>query len=362
MPHLTRVKATGVLQSGKRKRCAPRNRVRPGLRIRSLRGDMAELRSLRMDGKRLALPARPLPASRLAPRTVIYHGSAGAFAHIASQTAFPDAQSMACENLFEVVDAVRSGRAEVAVLPCENILAGRVPDIHMLLPDIGLAIVGEVFLPIELHLVAPHGWSLDEITRVHSHPVALKQVQRFLDAHGLLPVAESNTATAAALIKQRGDRRVAAVASSLAAETYGLSILKRNIEDIPFNLTRFYVLAAEPVIPPPEQHDIMTSLLFEVADTPGALFRAVGGFADNGINLTRLESYLVGGQFVATRFLCEFEGHPDVPQVRRALEALTAQTTRQTVLGVYPMHAIGSRVRARSRQPSRPDGLRKGLS
>ena len=141
------------------------------------------------------------------------------------------------------------------MLPCENILAGRVPDIHMLLPDIGLAIVGEVFLPIELHLVAPHGWSLDEITRVHSHPVALKQVQRFLDAHGLSPVAESNTATAAALIKQRGDRRAAAVASSLAAETYGLAILKRNIEDIPFNLTRFYVLAAEPVIPPPEQQD-----------------------------------------------------------------------------------------------------------
>ncbi|SDU08090.1 prephenate dehydratase domain-containing protein [Stappia sp. ES.058] len=354
MPHPRKTKGSGGLQGALRKRGPRQDRSRPGLRVRSLRGDDAELRSLRMDHARLRLPAAP-SVSRLDPKTVMYHGSAGAFAHIASQKAFPDARSIACENLFEVIDAVRGGRAEAAVLPCENILAGRVPDIHMLLPDIGLTIVGEIFLPIELHLVAPHGWSLQDIKRVHSHPVALKQIQRFLAAHGLSPVEESNTATAAALIKQRGDRGAAAAASALAAETHGLTILTRNIEDIPFNMTRFYVLAAKPVMPAPEQRDIMTSLLFEVRNTPGALFRAVGGFADNGINLTRLESYLVDGQFVATRFLCEFEGHPDQTRVQRALAALKLQTTRQTILGVFPMHAIGSRVRARSGRTSRAD-------
>ncbi|WP_169391269.1 prephenate dehydratase domain-containing protein [Stappia stellulata] len=336
-----------------------------------MRGDQVELKSLRLDRKRVALryggrggdadtvPPAIIPGA-VSPTTVIYHGSVGAFAHIASQSAFPNSRSIGCDNLFDVVEAVRNGRADVAVLPCENILAGRVPDIHLLLPDVRLAIVGEIFLPIELHLVAPQGWRASEIRRVHSHPVALKQVRRFLATHGLSSVEENNTATAAALIKQRGDREAAAVASALAAETHGLTILKRNIADTPFNMTRFYVLSARSVVPAADRHDIMTSLLFEVKNAPGALFRAVGGFAENGINLTRLESYLLDGQFVATRFLCEFEGHPDHDRVNRALAVLERQTTRQTVLGVFPMHATGARVRARNRQSSHLDSLSGG--
>ncbi|MBO6757685.1 MAG: ACT domain-containing protein [Roseibium sp.] len=296
------------------------------------------------------------------PEVAIYHGSVGAFAHIACSRAFPDARSVAGATLLEVVDAVRNGTADVAVLPCENVLAGRVPDIHMLLPDAGLSIVGEIFLPIELHLVAPDGWTLSQIKRVHSHPVALRQVQRFLKSHGLAAVEESNTATAASLIKQKGNRADAAVASDLAAETYGLKILEPNIEDNPFNMTRFYILASSPVVPAAEQPDILTCLMFEVRNTPGALFRAVGGFAENGINLTKLESYLVGGQFVATRFLCEFEGHPDLPQVRRALDTLQRHTTSRTIMGVFPMHSAGSRARADSSLPPNDRGFVARLS
>ncbi|WP_306024948.1 prephenate dehydratase domain-containing protein [Oceaniradius stylonematis] len=306
--------------------------------------------------------ASAMPESRVAPNVAIYHGSVGAFAHIACESAFPDARSIAGDSLLDVVDAVRSGAADVAVLPCENVLAGRVPDIHMLLPEAGLSIVGEIFLPIELHLVAPEGWSLAEIRRVHSHPVALRQVQRFLRSNGLFAVAQSDTATAAALIKQKGDRADAAIASNLAAQTYGLQVLKPNIQDDPFNMTRFYVLAAKPIVPAADRPDVLTCLMFEVRNTPGALFRAVGGFAENGINLTRLESYLVGGQFVATRFLCEFEGHPDGPPVRRALHTLRHFTTSQTIMGVFPMHSAGSRTRADRDLPTNERRSKPGLS
>ena len=290
--------------------------------------------------------------SPFAPAVVTYHGSAGAFAQIACRTAFPRARAIACGSLLQVIEAVRAGRAEAAVLPCENLLAGRVPDIHLLLPEIGLApeaglrIVGEIFLPIELHLVAPAGRSLDQIRRVHSHPVALNQVRRFLAAHGLAAVEQSNTATAAALIRQSGEGADAAVASELAARTYGLTILKRNIEDNPVNMTRFYVLARDPVVPAPHEPDVLTSLLFELDNAPGALFGALGGFADAGINMTKLESYLVDGQFVATRFLCEFEGHPERDDVRQAIDTLVRHSTRHAILGVFPMHATGTRTRA----------------
>ncbi|WP_210203372.1 prephenate dehydratase domain-containing protein [Breoghania corrubedonensis] len=287
-----------------------------------------------------------------APAVVTYHGSAGAFAHIACRAAFPRARAIACDSLLQVIEAVRTGTAEAAVLPCENLLAGRVPDIHLLLPEIGMAseigltIVGEIFLPIELHLVAPAGRSLDQIRRVHSHPVALNQVRRFLSARGLAAVEQSNTATAAALVRRAGEEADAAVASELAARTYGLTILERNIEDNPVNMTRFYVLARDPVVPALHEPDILTSLLFELHNAPGALFRALGGFADAGINMTKLESYLVDGQFVATRFLCEFEGHPERDDVRQAIDILARHSTRHAILGVFPMHATGTRTRA----------------
>lgn len=369
-----KLKGNGDRQAVHRKRLPSQRRSKPDLRV--LRRHSQET------SRGVSSPGRDYPAlgrhgdaagagfrltsamaeSRLAPNVAIFHGSIGAFAHIACKSAFPDARSIAGDSLIDVVDAVRSGAADVAVLPCENVLAGRVPDIHMLLPQAGLSIVGEIFLPIELHLVAPEGWSLAQIRRVHSHPVALRQVQRFLGSNGLFAVAQSDTATAAALVKQKGDRADAAIASDLAARIYGLEILKRNVQDDPFNMTRFYVLASTPIVPAVDQPDVLTCLMFEVRNMPGALFRAVGGFAENGINLTKLESYLVGGQFVATRFLCEFEGHPDGPPVRRALDTLRRFTTSRTIMGVFPMHSAGSRTRADGDLPLNERGPEPGFS
>ena len=283
---------------------------------------------------------------RSEPRVVAYHGSPGAFAHIAGHAVFPKAHCLACQSVIAAIDAVRQDRADVAVLPCENIVAGRVPDIHLMLPKIRLNIVGEVFQAIELHLVAPPGNRLSDIERVHSHPVALRQVRRFLAQFALTPVEETNTATAAAALAQNGDRKAAAVASILAAKTYGLKVLRNNIEDVPSNMTRFYILGAAPDVPPLDADDILTSLIFEVRNVPGALFRVIRGFADQDVNLTKLESYLIDGQFVATRFLCEFEGHAESPPVRAALKELKEHTTTRTILGVFPRHRVGRRTRA----------------
>ncbi|MEL6509900.1 MAG: prephenate dehydratase domain-containing protein [Pseudomonadota bacterium] len=316
-----------------------------------VRNDAAPHRPIPMNGDPIGKPARRAVCGST-PRVVAYPGSPGAFAHIAGDTVFPDAQCLACQSVIAATEAVQRGRADVAVLPCENILAGRVPDIHLMLPEMKLAIVGEVFQPIELHLIAPLGNRLDEIERVHSHPVALRQVRRFLRRHALTPIEETNTATAAAELARTGDAKAAAVASVLAAKTYGLEVLQRNIEDVPSNMTRFYILAGDPHMPPVETKDVLTCLLFEVRNAPGALFRVIRGFAERDINLTKLESYLIDGQFVATRFLCEFEGHPESPAVSAALEELNQHTTTRTTLGVFPKHCVGRRARADSEEPT----------
>ncbi|MBA4612449.1 ACT domain-containing protein [Stappia taiwanensis] len=323
-------------------------RTRPALRVVGRGGGDAALRSVRA-GRSLVTrqePGRTSSRMRFDPDVIVYHGSPGAFAHVACQAAFPRARCSGCDSLFQVIDLVRKGKASAAMLPCENILAGRVPDTHLLLPDMGLAIVGEVFQRIELHLMAPEGCTFDRIERVHSHPVALAQIQRFLSRHALVPVEASNTATAAARLRQDPSGRDAAVASQQAARIHGLKVLKRNIEDVPFNMTRSYVLAAKPELPCAETPGVLTCLLFDLRNTPGALSQAVKGFADNGVNLTRLESYLVDGQFVATRFLCEIEGHPHQPPVARALDRLKRHTSRLTILGVFPMQGTGVHARA----------------
>jgi len=231
---------------------------------------------------------------------------------------------------------VREGRAQLAMLPCENTLAGRVPDIHSLLPDSGLAIVGEHFERVEHCLLGIPGSSLGTIKRVHSHAVALGQVRRLLRDHGMQPVVEADTAGSAALVASWGRIEDGAIASSLAAELYGLDILLRNVEDAAHNTTRFYVAAREPRLPPPEAPGLMTSFVFRVRNVPAALYKALGGFATNGINMTKLESYMVGGQFTATQFLCDVEGHPEHPALRRALEELAFFSREIRVLGVYP--------------------------
>lgn len=267
---------------------------------------------------------------------ISFQGVPGAYSDLACRKAHPELTPLPCETFEATIDAVREGRAELAMLPCENTLAGRVPDIHSLLPDSGLAIVGEHFERVEHCLLGVPGSSLGTIRRVHSHAVALGQVRRLLREHGMQPMVEADTAGSAALVASWGRLEDGAIASSLAAELYGLDILLRNVEDAAHNTTRFYVAAREPRLPPPEAPGLMTSFVFRVRNVPAALYKALGGFATNGINMTKLESYMVGGQFTATQFLCDVEGHPEHPALRRALEELAFFSREIRVLGVYP--------------------------
>ena len=234
--------------------------------------------------------------------------------------------------------ALREGRCELAMLPCENSLAGRVPDIHRLLPDSGLFVVGEHFQRVEHCLLAPKGASLATLKRAHSHPVALGQVLRLLKERDRQAVIEADTAGAAHLVAERGGVEDAAIASELAAEIYGLEILARNVEDEAHNTTRFYVMSRQRHYPPIDTPDPVTTFVFRVRSVPAALYKALGGFATNGVNMTKLESYMVGGRFEATQFLCDVDGHPESPALQRAFEELAFFSREFRILGAYPAH------------------------
>jgi prephenate dehydratase len=224
------------------------------------------------------------------------------------------------------------------MLPCENSLAGRVPDIHRLLPDSGLYVVGEHFERVEHCLLAPKGATLQSLKRAHSHPVALGQVRNILKRLKLEPVIEADTAGAAHLIAERGGVEDAAIASQLAAETYGLEILQRNVEDAAHNTTRFYVCATGPRTPPANTPDCVTTFVFRVRNIPAALYKALGGFATNHINMTKLESYMVDGEFTATQFLADVDGHREDANLERALDELKYFSREVRILGTYPAH------------------------
>jgi prephenate dehydratase len=234
--------------------------------------------------------------------------------------------------------ALRDGQCDLAMLPCENSLAGRVPDIHRMLPDSGLFVVGEHFQRVEHCLLAPKGASLATLKRAHSHPVALGQVLRLLKDMNLTPVIEADTAGAAALIAERGGVEDAAIASELAAEIYGLEVLKRNVEDEAHNTTRFYVMSRDRADAPVDAPNVVTTFVFQVRSIPAALYKALGGFATNGINMTKLESYMIGGRFAATQFLCDVDGHPEQPGLRRAFEELAFFSSSMKILGAYRAH------------------------
>ena len=267
---------------------------------------------------------------------IAFQGRAGAYSDLACRTAFPGHPTLPCDTFEAAIDAVRSGPAELAMLPCENSLAGRVPDIHYLLPESGLAVVGEQFQRVEHCLLAPAGASIATLRRVHSHAVALGQVRVILRELGLRAVVEADTAGSAQLVAEWNNREDAAIASALAAEIYGLQILRRNVEDAAHNTTRFYVMAREPRWPAPDAPHVMTTFVFRVRNVPAALYKALGGFATNAVNMTKLESYMVDGEFTATQFLCDVEGHPDQPPLARALEELQFFSRELTILGVYP--------------------------
>jgi prephenate dehydratase len=274
---------------------------------------------------------------------IAFQGLPGAYSDLACRAAYPDMKTLPCESFEAAIDVVKDGTATLAMLPCENSLAGRVPDIHHLLPRSGLFVIGEQFQRVEHCLLGVKGASLSDLKRAHSHTVALGQVRRILREMGLTPVVEADTAGAAELVARWNNKEEAAIASSLAADIYGLEILKANVEDAAHNTTRFYVMAPKPMAPDPATANLMTTFVFRVRNVPAALYKALGGFATNGVNMTKLESYMMDGEFAATQFMCDVDGHPEHPALRRALEELQFFSSEVRVLGVYPAARFRSR-------------------
>jgi prephenate dehydratase len=271
------------------------------------------------------------------PRRIAYQGEPGANSHQVCREHYPDLEAVACASFEDVFAAVEGGDADLAMIPIDNSLAGRVADIHHFLPTSQLHIVGEHFLRIRFALLGVPGTTLDGVKTVHSHVHALGQCRRVIREHGFVPVISGDTAGAAREIAEAGDTTWAAISPPLAAEIYGLDVLATDVEDEDHNTTRFVVLSREPVQAPAGNGPTVTSFVFNVRNLPAALYKALGGFATNGVNMTKLESYMVDGTFTgATQFLAEVDGHPDDLPLKRALEELTFFTTDVTLLGVYP--------------------------
>jgi prephenate dehydratase len=277
---------------------------------------------------------------------IAYQGEPGANSHLAAREVYPEATSIACPTFEDALAAVKSGEAHYAMIPIENSVAGRVADIHHLLPDAGLFIVGEHFLRVRHQLMAKRGATLQTIKRVMSHTQALGQCRSTLRKLGLAPVPEADTAGSARLVAESDDISTAAIASRLAAEIYGLEILKSDIEDQDHNTTRFIILARDPDDAEPGNGPVMTTFLFRVRNVPAALYKALGGFATNGVNMTKLESYQEDGSFNATMFFADIEGHPVDRPVQLALEELSFFSTVITILGTYPASAYRLQKRA----------------
>jgi prephenate dehydratase len=272
------------------------------------------------------------------PMTIAFQGEPGANSHIAIAEAFPDATPLPCATFEDALAAIASGAANLGMIPIENTLAGRVADIHHLLPQSGLFIVGEWFLPIRHQLMAPRGATLADIKTVESHVHAIGQCRRIIRTLGIRSIIAGDTAGAARIVAERGDKACAAIASRLAAEIYGLDILAEDIEDEAHNTTRFVILAREPVWPDQGSGPLVTTFVFRVRNLPAALYKALGGFATNGVNMTKLESYMVEGNFFATQFYADVDGHPDDRNLKFALEELQFFSKELRIVGVYPAH------------------------
>lgn len=267
---------------------------------------------------------------------IAYQGEPGSNSHMVIAQNHQDAEPVPCASFEDAFAAVRSGDCDLAMIPIDNSVAGRVADIHHLIPTSGLHIIGEHFLRIQFALMGTPGTTPESIKTVHSHVHALGQCRRIIREHGWTPVIAGDTAGAAREIAEANDVTQAAIAPPLAAEIYGLEVLATDIEDEEHNTTRFVLLSREPVRAPANDGPVVTSFIFNVRNLPAALYKALGGFATNGINMTKLESYMVGGEFAATMFLAEVDGHPDEPALARALEELRFFTTEVKILGVYP--------------------------
>ncbi|MDB5570572.1 MAG: prephenate dehydratase [Hyphomicrobiales bacterium] len=269
-------------------------------------------------------------------KVIAYQGESGANSHIACKAVYPDWEPLACATFEDALAAVSDGAAGLGMIPIENSIAGRVADIHHFLPGSGLHVIGEYFLPIHFQLMAVKGASLATIKTVHSHIHALGQCRKITRKLGLAPITAGDTAGAAREIAESQDPTQAALAPALAAEIYGLDILMRDVEDERHNTTRFVILSRRADWAKPQNGPTVTTFVFRVRNVPAALYKALGGFATNGVNMTKLESYMVEGEFSATMFLADVEGHPEDPALARALEELAFFSREVRVLGVYP--------------------------
>ncbi len=279
------------------------------------------------------------------PGIIAYQGEPGCNSHIACNEVYPDHKAQACRTFEDVIALVESGEAELAMIPVENTIAGRVGDIHHLLPSTRLHMIGEHFMRIKFQLMGLKGADIAGIKRAYSHVMALGQCRQFLRQRGIVAVTAADTAGAARSVAERGDPQAAAIAPALAAEEYGLDILVRDIEDAQHNTTRFVIMALEPLDTRATDGKIVTAFLFQVRNIPSALYKALGGFATNGVNMTKLESYQIGGSFSASQFYAEIEGHPDERPVQLALEELGFFSSSLKILGVYPAHPARNQTR-----------------
>jgi len=267
---------------------------------------------------------------------IAFQGEFGANGDLACRAVRDDMQTLPCHTFQDTFAAVHKGQAKYLLIPIDNTVAGRVADIHHLLPDSGLHIIGEHFQRVEHHLLAVKGAKLKDLTHVHSHVHALNQCRKAIREYDLEPMVHVDTAAAAREISERGELAHAAIASELAGKIYNLDSLRANIEDADHNTTRFLLMARDPLNISPDGKGLITSFVFRVRNVPAALYKALGGFATNGVNMLKLESYLVGGGFVAAQFYAEVEGHPEQHDVSLAMEELSFFTNEVRFLGVYP--------------------------
>ncbi|GGB61881.1 prephenate dehydratase [Tistrella bauzanensis] len=280
------------------------------------------------------------PMSRPAPHRpadiISFQGQPGAYSHMACRQMFPDMVPLPCPTFADAIDAVREGQADQAMIPIDNTLAGRVADVHRLLPRSGLSITGEHFMRVSHCLLGVPGASLGGVRTALSHVHALSQCHVFMEANGIRPVVHSDTASAAARVAELQDPTVSAIASRLSAEIYGLDVLAEAIEDAEHNTTRFVVMMRDKVVPAAGNGPVVTSFIFQVRNVPAALYKALGGFATNGVNMTKLENYLIDGAFTPAVFYADIEGHPDDRSVALAMEELRFFSTDVRILGIYP--------------------------
>tara|TARA_B100000315_G_scaffold218823_1_gene220344 strand:+ start:629 stop:1498 length:870 start_codon:yes stop_codon:yes gene_type:complete len=271
---------------------------------------------------------------------IAFQGELGANGDMACRAVHGEMETLPCHTFEETFAAVHDGQAKYLMIPIDNTVAGRVADIHHLLPDSGLHIIGEHFQRVEHHLLVVKGTKLEELTHVHSHVHALNQCRNVIKELALQPMIHVDTAAAARDIAERGEKAHGAIASDLAGEIYGLDSLRGNIEDAQHNTTRFLLMAKDALDIAPDESDIMTSFVFRVRNVPAALFKALGGFATNGVNMVKLESYLVGGGFIAAQFYAEVDGHPESHGLRLALEELSFFTHEVRIMGAYPRNPV----------------------